>query len=773
MSEKYDLEQNDSLRDYYKEIGDGMEPPAHLVQAAKTGVFANPAAKPSIHVWRFTKAVACYALGIALFLGCIGLLPRLFEGFGPAGPQVTTTTTTAELVVPDPVPHHQALSAELEAEIDAAYQKKYGRSLEFDEIGEHQVWYLGTYNGSIVLYKWCSGIFLAVTEVEEIAGYEFVFGPGIILCAYKEGEIQTIADAYEAGWLRKEDVGKIAACYQKVLRIDANEELKEEILKAYAGDRTDIDQISVRIIAQKGDLCAVWIDDPSANYLDVIVKYTVFGLTFDYSSSHQILIYKRGIDYFYTIREAAHYDKILSKEFVREIYIAYYSASLKLKEKRYCTATVDDDFSENQIFIAVHSEFNEYPYTEQDFDFIGCTKVEEIAAVGDIGPNGEASQYRLLLLTLNQSSKQNVLSAVKRLEAELDIHTAGPYGYEKMPDLPETPVVPPQHSSIEEEIAYAYADRYGKDISKLTVRIAARDPRVEQKYYAVFVDDADAVYENKAMEETVDGWIFRYSTTQTLLVYSNGAFYTLAEAFNNDLFTRYQLSDLNSQYQKKYPHLYEASYLQSLAEAEIKQLCPKRYGIGRADDYSVRFVMTVGKGYIIYIDGPISVTDKATTQTICGLDFVYPTTQVMEFYKDGKFYSLPEAFEQGILHRMTIHWLYSSHNPELTEEIIRAHIASDECDKAASNHKVRMVAKMDDRYAVFIDCPGVMYAQEEIVVTINGLDFWYSDYHQMEIYCDGKMYSVQSAFEKGILSENQLRYLYEIHRGNYDYPYAP
>lgn len=765
MSEKHDLEQleqNDSLRDYYKEIGDGMEPPAHLVQAAKNGVFANPAAKPSIHVWRFTKAVACYALGIALFLGTIAFLPRLFEGLALPGTQVTTALTDGT--------DFAALPEELKAEIKEAFEKRseHSRFGGWKEEGG-SVQYYGTYNGCVVMgYETVLDWYREV----EVAGTIFALGSDMVL-VYKDGEFKELAEAYDDGWLNKENIAALARHPDIVTTQKKEELLKEEILKAYAGDRTDIDQISVRIIAQEGDLCAVWIDDPNAGYLTVVpTPDRVFGLTFDYGGPQQILIYKRGIDFFNSIPAAAYYDKYLPKEFVREIYIAYYSTSLKLKEKRYCHVTVDEEFSENQIFIAVHSEFNEYPYTEQDFDFIGCTKVEEIAAVGDIGPNGEVTQYRLLLLTLNQSSKKNVLSAVKRLEAELDIHTAGPYGYGDMPDLPETPVVPPQHSSIEEEIAYAYADRYGKDISKLTVRIAARDPRVEQKYYAVFVDDADAVYENKAMEETVDGWIFRYSTTQTLLVYSNGVFYTLAEAFNNDLFTRYQLSDLNSQYQKKYPHLYEASYLQSLAEAEIKQLCPKRYGIGRADDYSVRFVMTLGTAYIIYIDGPISVTDKAITQKICGLDFVYPTTQVMEFYKDGKFYSLPEAFEQGILHRMTIHWLYSSHNPELTEEVIGAHVAADECDKAASNHKARFVAKISDRYAVFIDCPGVMYAQEEIVVTINGLDFWYSDYHQMEIYCDGKMYSVQSAFEKGILSENQLRYLYEIHRGNYDYPYA-
>jgi hypothetical protein len=47
-----------------------------------------------------------------------------------------------------------------------------------------------------------------ITEVT-IAGYEFVFGSTQPLHIYKNSEFLAIEDAYEEGWLSKDDVGKI------------------------------------------------------------------------------------------------------------------------------------------------------------------------------------------------------------------------------------------------------------------------------------------------------------------------------------------------------------------------------------------------------------------------------------------------------------------------------------------------------------------------------------------------------------------------------------
>lgn len=71
--------------------------------------------------------------------------------------------------------------------------------------------------------------------------------------------------------------------------------------------------------------------------------------------------------------------------------------------------------------------------------------------------------------------------------------------------------------------------------------------------------------------------------------------------------------------------------------------------------------MTVGQGYVIYIDGPISIKEEVTTQRICGLMFIYPTSQVMEYYLDGKFSSLSEAYESGILSENQLRYLYEIH----------------------------------------------------------------------------------------------------------------
>lgn len=70
--------QNDSLKEYYQEIADGMAPPPTLVKAAKNGVYLSPAQNRG-HIRRFAKAAASYALGIVLLLGAIVLLPKIWE----------------------------------------------------------------------------------------------------------------------------------------------------------------------------------------------------------------------------------------------------------------------------------------------------------------------------------------------------------------------------------------------------------------------------------------------------------------------------------------------------------------------------------------------------------------------------------------------------------------------------------------------------------------------------------------------------------------------
>ena len=429
MSEKHDLEQNDSLRDYYKEIGDGMEPPAHLVQAAKTGVFANPAAKPSIHVWRFTKAIACYALGIALFLGTIALLPRLFEGFGPAGPQVTTTALT------DGTDFFN-LPEDVRAEVEAAYVKHFGlRSFPgWLETGGY-VHYYGTFNRCVVMFH---SSMLTMVEKRDIAGYVFSDGNQFTLLAYKDGELLDLEDAYAEGWMTKEDIGEIYQRHLEMKDQDSKEILMNAMRKLYAKQfGADEKDLSMQIIDQFRSAYAVLVTDPSGKLMmgGHITEETVCGLKFAYCSEQKMFIYSGGT--FYSLTEGAE-QGVITKENVRDLYITYNLEALDSKTKIYSNATLEDDFYGDRILVTVFPEFNEYPYTVEDFLGFNCSEVEEWSPADPQKPeNG-----KVLLLRLSVSSKSKVLTRITTLMRRSDVENAEVVTID-WPIVPDPPITEP------------------------------------------------------------------------------------------------------------------------------------------------------------------------------------------------------------------------------------------------------------------------------------------------------------------------------------------
>lgn len=420
MFEKHDLEQNDSLRDYYKEIGDGMEPPAHLVQAAKTGVFANPAAKPSIHVWRFTKAVTCYALGIALFLGAIAFLPRLFEGFGPAGPQVTTTTALTDGT------DFFNLPEDLRAEAEAAYAKHFElRSFPgWLETGGY-VHYYGTFNRCVVMFH---SSMLTMVEKRDIAGYLFSDGNQFTLLAYKDGELLDLEDAYAEGWMTKEDIGEIYQRHLKRNEQDAREILQNAMRKAYA-KQFDVNEesITIRLVKNLSEGCGVFVDVAGVDYGKTVTEETVYGLTFQYPNSQRMLFY-HGTRY-YSLTNAAKRG-LLSSQSVRKLYLEHHAEALQKLEKLTCDATQWDTFTPGKVVFTVHPEFNAYQYTKDDFPYMSLISIEELTPADPDHPE----QGKTLLLTMEYDSKKVTVNCVEYLENEPDVYSAMPYGYGQTPD---------------------------------------------------------------------------------------------------------------------------------------------------------------------------------------------------------------------------------------------------------------------------------------------------------------------------------------------------
>ena len=90
-------------------------------------------------------------------------------------------------------------------------------------------------------------------------------------------------------------------------------------------------------------------------------------------------------------------------------------------DKVYCEATLDDEFTDNEILVIITPENNFEEYTADDFSEIGCIDVEDLS----IDPE-EDKLCRILHLTLSIHSKENVLNAISILEEREDIYSAEP-----------------------------------------------------------------------------------------------------------------------------------------------------------------------------------------------------------------------------------------------------------------------------------------------------------------------------------------------------------
>ena len=103
-------------------------------------------------------------------------------------------------------------------------------------------------------------------------------------------------------------------------------------------------------------------------------------------------------------------------------------------EKVYCEATLEDDFTDNEILIVVTPENNFKEYTVNDFSAIGCIEIEDLT----IEPK-ENELCRIFHLTLSGHSKQNVLDSIKVLEEREDIYSAEPNYLDAVERIPDDP----------------------------------------------------------------------------------------------------------------------------------------------------------------------------------------------------------------------------------------------------------------------------------------------------------------------------------------------
>lgn len=180
--------------------------------------------------------------------------------------------------------------------------------------------------------------------------FEFIFPDDQKLYIYKDKSFYTLNEAYAAGILQENHLESLQVdnAYANIpvppnmdlLSPEARKDL--EIRQAYA-DRIGFwynpNKLSLRIVWQRDDVYALYIDSPGGGHMDAIEIITIEGLKFFFPNSQPLYIYVDGE--FYALREA-YENGVLSKEDLKSLQKDYAYINLP-PESDFWDPTFDKD----------------------------------------------------------------------------------------------------------------------------------------------------------------------------------------------------------------------------------------------------------------------------------------------------------------------------------------------------------------------------------------------------------------------------------------------
>jgi len=207
---------------------------------------------------------------------------------------------------------------------------------------------------------------------------------------------------------------------------------------------------------------------------------------------------------------------------------------------------------------------------------------------------------------------------------------------------------------------------------------------------------------------------------------------------------------------------------------------------GKEISWSARGIDSVGtQCYGVYsgavvlfnrIDG-----NEKTEIQVEELTYCYIRSFELWVYKNGAFYSLPDAYENAFLSKSDLLMILSEHRQEIrsiyygewsvmpkleyiipneeTDQQIKELYAQRIGDQTADDITYDCVAQFDDAYVIKItsDLVSNMVTYEEI----NGYLFTYPDSGTLRVFQGGEFYDLQTAFDEGIITDVELAVIHE------------
>ncbi len=338
------------------------------------------------------------------------------------------------------------------------------------------------------------------------------------------------------------------------------------------------------------------------------------------------------------------------------------------------------------------------------------------------------------------------------------------------------------------------------------------------------------------IEEKIENYKFVYSSRKRgISVYRNGSFTSLSDAYEKGWLSKEDVRDIYHYHSTDtaIKNIYTPSPIIPLSTEKaikIKQDYIKRYNV---DDEDEKYFI-IEEYFGIYNNCIVMLIDCAHTYAtmeyeieIAGYEFVFPVIREFDVYRNGEFTSLEKAYEKGWVSKedvRDIHYYYSTdtgikdiYTPSplvsLTakqelkikqdyleykkEDVQRLRDSENQYYNSLSSkeqEKYKLEKGSPDNYidelienylkiqvyfgtynncaVMILDSPFSVYFQAQTFNEIGGYVFAYPVMRSTAVYRNGEFVTLEQAYEKGWLSDENMKDIYYYHCKLYcDYEY--
>lgn len=327
---------------------------------------------------------------------------------------------------------------------------------------------------------------------------------------------------------------------------------------------------------------------------------------------------------------------------------------------------------------------------------------------------------------------------------------------------------------------------------------------------AVFIDCKAVEYPAMDFEEEIDGLIFKYGSTQTLMIFSNGNLYRLNEAYTNSIIDFNSLNKLYDTYSSdkwfyyteqqnadnfdvsKTTYLSPIKGLEELSPSLVKEIndaWTAKFGCEYKGDvlidldyinkyaWSDRYLGTIDEFVVVLRPAALAAETK---KIIGGYEFVLGSAFNLMLYKNGIFYTLEEAYSNKIVGIEFVKTVYLRNNeyrryfnPEITirdklplndtelakinddwqKQIGNGEIFIESNDKFSNHNSVFYFGNFNSCYVLMKKMSNEKGA---VLIEISGRRIMIPESYVLVAYKDGVFYSLQEAYEKNYLTDEDI-----------------